>query len=88
MKPQELFGVIVRGFGLYLVVLAVEGVHSLIGVLDARMVAYLNLPEVSWLRAISSVALYLVAGFFLLKKADSIVTFAYSPPASSPENSN
>ena len=88
MKPQELFGVIVRGVGLYFVVLGIREVHSQIGILDARVVAYLNLPETSWLRLVASVALYFLAGFFLLKKADAIVTFAYTPPTSPPENSN
>jgi hypothetical protein len=88
MKAPELFGVIVRGVGLYFVVLGLQEVHGRIGIFDARMVAYLNLPEMSWLRLVASVALYFLAGFFLLKKADAIMTFAYTPRTSPPENSN
>ena len=80
MNPQELFGVIVRGFGLWAIVLAVSAANGIAQMYGLRTMNYLD-----WQPAGLFAALYLLAGFFAVRKADAIVKFAYSP---TPPDSN
>jgi uncharacterized ion transporter superfamily protein YfcC len=67
-----LFGVVVRAFGLYSIVLGASAIHAVIQVLGVRTMGYYE-----WQPAAAFASLYIVAGIVLLRKSDLIVDFAY-----------
>ena len=72
MNSRQLFGVVVRAFGLYSIVLGASAIHALIQVFGVRTMGYYE-----WQPAAPFVCLYIVAGIVLLRKSDLIVGFAY-----------
>ena len=81
MTDKQLFGVVVRAFGIYSIVLGVSAVHGIIQIFGVR-----TMSNFDWQPAGAFAALYFIAGMALLRKPDAVVAFAY--PAEKPENSN
>ncbi len=81
MTERQLFGVVVRAFGLWCIVLGVSAIHGIIQIFGVRTVSNFD-----WQPAGAFSAMYFIAGFALLRKADAVVAFAY--PAPKPEISN
>ncbi len=72
MSSRQLFGVVVRAFGLYAIVLGVSATHGIVQTFGVRTIAYFE-----WQPAAVFAILYLAAGLALLRKSESIVGFAY-----------
>lgn len=71
-SPQDLFGVVVRSFGLYF--LGEAGLYFISG-MTARGSEYSGLRENSPI-----VFFYLLAGLFLLTQANFVIRYAYPEP--------
>jgi hypothetical protein len=84
MTETKLFGVVVRAFGLWFIVLSLSAIHGVIQIFGVR-----TIDNFDWQPAIAFAAFYLVAGIVLLRKSELIVEFAYSAQSSKPlDNSN
>jgi len=77
MTERKLFGVVVRAFGLWSIVLGVSAIHGVIQVFGVRTIS-----NYEWQPAAAFAAFYLVAGIVLLRKSEPIVQFAYSAQGS------
>ena len=74
MKAEESFGVVVRGFGLYVIFVGVPAIHGIVQAFGLRDLRYFDYEN-----AAAFAAFYLVAGLVLLRKSDAVVRFAYPP---------
>jgi hypothetical protein len=81
MTERQLFGVVVRAFGLWSIVSGVSSIHGIVQLFGVR-----TMSNFDWQPTGLFAALYFIAGFLLLRKADVVVAFAY--PAVKPETSN
>lgn len=77
MNSRQLFGVVVRAFGLYSIVLGASAIHALIQVFGVRTMGYYEWQPAAAFVCLYFVCLYIVAGILLLRKSDLIVGFAY-----------
>lgn len=73
MTERKLFGVVVRAFGLWSIVLGVSAIHGVIQIFGVRTVS-----NYDWQPAVAFAAFYMVAGIGLLRKSEPIVEFAYA----------
>jgi len=78
-----LFGVVVRAFGLYSIVLGASAIHAVIEALGIRTISYYE-----WQPAAAFAFLYIVAGIVLLRKSDLIVDFSYPVDVSRPSGNS
>jgi hypothetical protein len=83
MTGRKLFGVVVRAFGLWSILLGVSAIHQI-----AELYGVRNMSIYDWEPAGVFAAFYLAAGFFLLRKSELVVEFAYSERSSKPSDSN
>jgi hypothetical protein len=72
MNSRQLFGVVVRAFGLYSIVLGASAIHAVIQAFGIRTISYYE-----WQPAAAFAVLYIAAGIVLLRKSHLIVCFAY-----------
>jgi hypothetical protein len=80
MDYQQIFGVLVRAFGLWAIILGLSAAATMARFYGgAHMIA-----NYDWQTEGFFVAMYLVVGLFLLRKADLIITFAYPPQELTP----
>ena len=79
MTERQLFGVVVRAFGLWSIVLGVSAIHGVIQIFGVR-----TITNYDWQPAVAFGAFYLVAGIVLLRKSETIVEFAYPAQGSKP----
>jgi hypothetical protein len=77
MTERKLFGVMVRAFGLWSIVLGVSAIHGVIQIFGVRTIS-----NYDWQPAVAFATFYLVAGIALLRKSEPIVEFAYSAQGS------
>jgi hypothetical protein len=83
MTERKLFGVVVRAFGLWSIVLGVSAIHGVIQIFGVR-----TINNYDWQPAVAFAAIYFVAGIMLLRKSETIVDFAYPPQGSEPLNNS
>jgi hypothetical protein len=84
MTERKLFGVVVRAFGLWSIVLGVSAVHRVVEIFGVRTIS-----DYEWQPAVAFAAIYFLAGIVLLRKSELIVEFAYPAQGSKPlDNSN
>ena len=84
MTERKLFGVVVRAFGLWSIVLGVSAIRGVIQIFGVR-----TIENYDWQPAVAFTAIYFVAGIVLLRKSEPIVEFAYSARGSKQlDNSN
>jgi len=84
MTDRKLFGVVVRAFGLWSIIIGVSSIHGIVQIYGVRTINYFD-----WQPAAAFAVVYLAAGLALLRKSESIVEFAF--PAQGlrpPDNSN
>jgi hypothetical protein len=81
MTEKDFFGVVVRAFGLWSIVLGVSAIHGIVQIFGIRTMSYFD-----WQPAVAFATLYFIAGFALLRKASAVVAFAY--PSAKPEISS
>lgn len=93
MKPPDVFGIVVRSFGLYLVIWGLWNILSLAIEVVSLLAALLNddsLDLLTKLYYLLSGTGAILVGFFLLARADAVVRWAYrhdrpaTPPISTP----
>ena len=75
MTERKLFGVVVRAFGLWSIVLGVSAINGVVRIFGVR-----TIENFDWQPAAAFAAFYLVAGLVLLRKSELIVVFAYPTP--------
>ena len=85
MGAQQLFGVVVRAFGLWFILVGFEAMNGVIQVFGLRS---MNQYDLNWQPAVAFAALYWVAGLVLLRKSELIVQFTYGPQASKPPDNS
>jgi len=84
MTERKLFGVVVRAFGLWSILLGASAIHGIIQIFGVR-----TIENFDWQPAAAFAAIYFVAGIVLLRKSELIVEFAYPAQGSKPlDNSN
>ena len=84
MDYEKIFGVIVRTFGLWSIMLGVSSAFTMIRVYGGLE----HIQYYEWQGTGLIILMYLLGGVFLLGRADLIVAFAYRPKEStSPEES-
>ena len=81
MSERKLFGVVVRAFGLWSVVLCVSAVHGVVQIFGVR-----TINNFDWQPAAAFAILYLAVGIVLLRRSESIVEFAYAAQGSTEPN--
>jgi hypothetical protein len=72
MTERQLFGVVVRGFGLWSIVSGISAIHGIVQIFGVR-----SMSNFDWQPAGLFAAFYFMVGFALLRKADAVVAFAY-----------
>ncbi len=78
LSAQELFGVVVRCLGIYLLI---TGSNHLISAMSAGVASEMGVPASGIAGVLFLYVLfYLFAGFYLLTRADRVVSFAYPVP--------
>jgi hypothetical protein len=77
MTDKNLFGVVVRAFGLWAIILGIYAINGLI-----RLTGLGHMGYYEWEPAAAFAGLYLAAGLLLLRKSELIVEFAYPEAAS------
>jgi hypothetical protein len=81
MTERDFFGVVVRAFGLWFIVLGVSAIQGIVQIFGIR-----TMSNFDWQPAGAFATLDFIAGFALLRKASAVVAFAY--PSAKPETSN
>jgi hypothetical protein len=81
MTEGKLFGVVVRAFGLWSILLCFSAVNGI-----AQLYGVRNMSVYDWQPAGAFAAFYLVAGIFLLRKSESVVEFAYTERTPKPSD--
>jgi hypothetical protein len=72
MTERQLFGIVVRAFGLWSLFLGLSAIHGIVEIFGVR-----SMSNFDWQPAGLFAALYFIAGFVPLRKADAVVAFAY-----------
>jgi ABC-type sulfate transport system permease component len=84
MTERKLFGVVVRAFGLWSIILGLGSIHRVVQIFGVQ-----NIENYDWQPAVAFAVFYLAMAVVLLRKSELIVDFAY--PVQSPKptgNSN
>jgi hypothetical protein len=79
MTERKLFGVVVRAFGLWFIVLGFSAIHAMVQLFGVK---YMSVYD--WQPAGAFAIFYFLAGIFLLRKSEVVVDFAYAERSAKP----
>lgn len=79
MTERKLFGVAVRAFGLWFILLGVSAIHGI-----AQLYGVRNMSVYDWEPAGAFAVFYFLGGILLLRKSELVVDFAYVERSSKP----